>query len=153
MRNRKGSLLLEFTATSIFLLGFALVTIDMAFLLYGANINDKACRDACRAAAQANNAGTARQLADATISAQRLAGDTIGQSIVTRPVITSLVYQDFGAQRPPLGFLRPDRSPFVQITTQCNSTLPFAPPSLLGNVIPGSFTFRQTYTFPIVLIQ
>ena len=155
-RNRKGQLALEVAATCVFLLVFILLSVDLGFLLYGANINDKACRDACRAPAQLANAA-ALQRANAALRAQRLAGDTIGQSIVTRPVIPGggLIYDDYGgAVHAGMGGLLPaNRTPFVTVTTQCTSTLPFAPPQLLGNTLPGTFTFRQTYTFPIVQVN
>lgn len=154
-RSNKGQLALEFAATVIFLLAFTLITVDMGFLLYGACINDKACRDAARAAAQAKDATTALSLANAAINSQRLNGDTLSSAIVSRPVIPAggLTYQDYGGQRPPAGGLLPNVSPFVRVTTQCTSRLPFAPPAILGNVLPNSLVFQQTYTYPIVNIR
>jgi hypothetical protein len=151
-RNRStGQLVIELASTCIFLMVFIVVSVDIGLLLYGANINDKACRDACRAAAQANNEIDARKMAEAILSGQRLAGDTMGKGIVTRPSIPAgtagLTYVDFN------GTPAPDESPYVTVTTECNSTLPFAPPELLGSTLNHNVTFRQSYTFPIVKLK
>jgi Flp pilus assembly protein TadG len=151
-RNRStGQLVIELASTCVFLLIFVLVSVDIGLLLYGAHINDKACRDACRAAAQTNNATDARRVAEAVLSGQRLAGDTVGKGIVTRPTIPAgaagLTYVDYN------GTPAPDESPYVTVVTECNSTLPFAPPELLGHSMNQSFTFRQSYTFPIVRVR
>lgn len=140
-RSSKGQLALELASTCIFLLVFTLISVDIGCLLYGASINDKACRDAARAAAQASNAADATRQANAALARHR-AG-----SIITPPTLTSLTYQDFGGSPPA------DESPFVTVVTQCNSTLPFAPPELLGHVMPNQLTYRQSYTFPIVRVR
>lgn len=137
-RSAKGTLAIELAATSVFLLGFTLISVDIGMLLFGASINDRACRDACRAAAQARNATQATLQANAVLARHRTSG------FVTAPTLQSLTFNDFGGNPPA------NQSPFVTVVTTCTSTLPFAPPQLLGNLVNNSLTYRQSYTFPIV---
>lgn len=140
-RCKKGTLALELAATSVFLLGFTLISVDIGMLLFGASINDRACRDACRAAAQSRNATEATRQANAVLARHAV------QGIVTAPTLQSLTYNDFGGN-PPV-----NQSPFVTVVTQCNSVLPFAPPQLLGHLVNNQLTYRQSYTFPIVRVR
>lgn len=137
-RSKKGTLAMELAATSVFLLGFTLISLDIGFLLFGASVNDRACRDACRAAAQAQNATEATRQANAVLVRHRV------QGIVTNPTLQSLTFTDFGGNPPA------NQSPFVTVVTTCSSNLPFAPPQLLGNLLNNSLVYRQSYTFPIV---
>lgn len=137
-RSKKGTLALELAATSVFLLGFTLISLDIGLLLFGASVNDRACRDACRAAAQARNATDATKLANAVLARHRV------QGMVTAPTLVSLTFNDFGGNPPA------DESPVVTVVTTCNSTLPFAPPQLLGGLLNNRLTYNQSYTFPIV---
>jgi hypothetical protein len=66
---------------------------------------------------------------------------------ITAPILQRLVYNDYGGNPPA------QTAPFVSVTTSTVARAPFAPlvffhgPVFLEN---GSFSFSQTYTFPIV---
>jgi len=124
------------------MLVFTILTADIGVLIYGAEFNDRACRDAARAAAQGQDAQQSTQLIKAILKAHQ--GDG---SYITAPTLQGLVYNDYGGNPPP------QVAPFVTVTTLTVAKAPFAPlmffqgPVFLQN---GSFTFSQSYTFPIV---
>ena len=141
-RSKRASVLLELSCSCFLMLVFTILTADIGVLIYGAEFNDRACRDAARAAAQGQDAVQSTQLIKAILKAHQ--GD--GNYIIA-PTLQRLVYNDYGGSPPP------QVAPFVTVTTSTVARAPFAPlaffqgPVFLQN---GSFSFSQTYTFPIV---
>lgn len=144
-RTKKGAMgFAEIAACSLFIVVLALLGLDICLAIFGASMNDRACRDAARAAAQANDSVKAYQLAQAALKSHNTDG-----FFVTQPVMTAgpgdFIYQDYGGSPPP------DQTPFVTVTTQCTVRVP-APIFFFGAEFlkNGTAQFRQRYTFPVV---
>lgn len=147
-RGKRGTGVIELACGSCFLIALVLLALDVSVMMLGFNLNDRACRDACRAAAQQQTAEAAQQAAQAVLKTHAVDG-----YYVTQPLLqtggTNFVYQDFGGN-PTLG------NPTVTVTTQCTVRFP-VPVSFFGQSFgsdgaggAGTMTFRKTYTFPIV---
>ncbi len=141
-RTKRAHVLIELSCSCFMMLVFTILTADIGVLIYGAEFNDRACRDAARAAAQGQDAQQSTQLIRAILKAHQGDGNYI-----TSPTLQQLVYNDYGGNPPP------QVAPFVSVTTSTIARAPFAPlmffqgPVFLEN---GSFSFSQTYTFPIL---
>jgi Flp pilus assembly protein TadG len=145
-RSQRGTLVLELTASAFLFTFFAIMAVHVGVMIFGAFLNDRACRDAARAAAQGKTIGQATQLAQAVLVAHKQTN-----SFLTSPSLqTPIVYQDFGGNPP-----NPQTSPYVQVTTSTTANLPFLPINFLSGVFTQDkqLTFKQTYTFPIVRIN
>lgn len=142
-RSARGSISLEFGAGAVFLTIFTVVSIYVGLFIFGATLNDRACRDACRAAAQGKSLAEADKLARAALVTHNTTN-----GIIVGPRLESVDYQDFGGTPPA------DESPFVTVTTSADANLPFASPEFFGAKLDtGAVIFRQTYTFPIVKVR
>ena len=156
-RSPKGAMgFVEISAAALFMVVLALLGLDICLAIFGASINDRACRDAARAAAGGNDATKAWSLAYAALQAYKTDGFFI-TSPVAAAAGTSMpsgypgsgyqyfVYQDFGGSVP-VG-----STPYVTVTTQTNVRVP-APIFFFGaNFVNGNYlNFAQQYTFPIV---
>jgi len=145
LRN-SGSLILELTGCAFMFTFFAVMAVQVGTLIFGAFLNDTACRDAARAAAQGKNLAQATLMAQAVLVSHKQTNSFLNSPSLQMPI----VYQDFGGNPP-----NPQTSPYVQVTTATKATLPFA----LLNFLTTTFTqdktctFRQTYTFPIVRVN
>jgi Flp pilus assembly protein TadG len=145
-RSQRGTLIIELTASAFLFTFFAIMAVHVGVMIFGAFLNDRACRDAARAAAQGKTIAQATQLAQAVLIAHKQTN-----SFLTSPSLqTPIVYQDFGGNPP-----NPQTSPYVQVTTSTTANLPFAPINFLSGVFTQDkqLTFRQTYTFPIVRVN
>jgi Flp pilus assembly protein TadG len=145
LRSSQGTISIEVAIVSIFLVIFALIGADAGFSLYGADVNDRACRDAARAAAQTSNLTNAINKVNAILLAHQRACP-----FITGPVVDNVVYQDYSATPQPA-----NSSPFVTVTTHTKINVPFSPLVFQGVsfVSPGGgFTFTQSYTFPILRV-
>ncbi|MFN8551244.1 MAG: hypothetical protein U0103_07135 [Candidatus Obscuribacterales bacterium] len=142
VRSQRASILIELSCSCFMMLVFTILTADIGVLIYGAEFNDRACRDAARAAAQGQDARQSTQLIRAILKAHQGDGNYIKV-----PTLQNLIYNDYGGNPPA------QEAPYVTVTTSTTARAPFAPlvffegPVFLKN---GSFTFTQTYTFPIV---
>ncbi len=141
-RSDKGHVLIEFVCFAFWLLLFMYITTDVCVLLLGASANDRACRDAARAAAHGSNATEARNLAETSLKAHA------GGGFFTSPpaLFGNITYNDY-AGNPPA-----KQTPFVVVETRSTAKLPFAPLVFFNNGFTqaGSYTFSRKYTFPIV---
>lgn len=147
-QNRKGErghTLVEMSMLSVLFVVMAILTLDIGYVLMGSEMNDRACRDAARAAAQGDNYATALRLAQVAVLPHRSDG-----VFVSAPTVDSaqFTYQDFGGDPPP------NESPFVSVTTTSNVRIP-APIFFLGSGFGqnGTMQFTKTYVFPIVKTQ
>lgn len=139
LRKNSGSGLIDLGFAAIMMIAMAVFALDitMAILAYG--VNDRACRDAARAAAQGSNLAEAQRLAQSALISHQT-----NASALTSPTIESLSYTDFAGQ-PPSGV-----SPIVRVVTRSQVRVP-APIAIFGSaVMPDSFTVRKAYVFPIV---
>lgn len=145
-RPKTAHSLIELASIAIMLVIVTLLGADIGILMLADSTNERACRDAARAAASANNSATALTLAQTAVVAHQLRN-----AFVSNPTVdpSCFVYQDFGGNPPP------NTSPFVEVTTQTSVRLPA--PVLFGkaefNPGNGSMVLRKTYTFPIIKTQ
>jgi hypothetical protein len=141
----KGHILIELAMLSVLFVVMGVLCLDVGYLILGSELNDRACRDAARAAAAADNYTTSLQLAKAAVVPH--AGDGF---YVTSPQVdtAAFLYQDFSGSPPA------NTSPYVSVTTHCNIHVP-APIFFLGTsfLSSGSMQFTKTYVFPIVKTQ
>ncbi|MBX9686735.1 MAG: hypothetical protein K2X27_08535 [Candidatus Obscuribacterales bacterium] len=144
-RNQKAHTLIELSMLSVIFVVIAVLCLDVGYLIMGSEMNDRACRDAARAAAQADNYATALQLARAALIPHTADGYYLSSPTVNSSAFT---YQDFGGDPPP------NTSPYVSVTTNCNVRVP-APIFFLGSgfLKNGNMQFSKTYVFPIVKTQ
>jgi hypothetical protein len=140
----------EIMASSFLVIIMLIFSLDAWFLIQAAPMNDYACRDAARAAAQGGDPTTAQNLASAAIQSHAQQASCF----VSAPYIdpNAFVYNDFGVSegnpvQPPA-----NTAASVSVTTRC-TVKPIVPLSFMGSIIMGgndTITFSQTYTFPIV---
>jgi hypothetical protein len=138
-RTQTGTVMAELAIGCLLTVTMGLFALDLgsAMLCYG--INERACRDAARAAAQGTTPAEAENLAKKIVQSFAVAG-----GLITAPEVTGVNYVDFGGN-PPDG-----TCPFVTVTTR-STARPIAPLSMFGKpVAGGAFPIAKTYTFPIV---
>lgn len=145
-RNKSGTALLELVGISFIVIVMALISVNVGVLVFAAWLNDSACRDACRAAAQQGNSQDAQ--AAAVIACKQFA--TASGGVVGDPKV------DFSASRfeyeifpDDNGKPQMDKGPYVKVSTTLNSKLPA--PVIISNVgFTDLLVFNQTYTFPLL---
>jgi hypothetical protein len=142
IRNSQSGLTsLEVVLMGVLCAVVAVVTIDMAMVMWGYTFNDQACRDAARAAAAATNPDTGYRAAQAALEVHRADG-----AIVTDPICDRLANpNDFIFVDKP-----PDGMPYVQVTTRAQVHVPFAF-DLWGKLSQfGNVKCAKTYLFPLL---
>jgi hypothetical protein len=142
MRNRlspRAFSFAEVAITSFLIICLAAFTADICLLIFACSVNDKACRDVVRAAAQQPNAAQALQFAQASVKNHK----TDGIFISPIQLVNGVNYQDFGGN-PPAG-----QTPYVQVITKVDVTLP-TPVYFFGNSFTNKMSFSQIYTSPII---
>ncbi|MBI5176368.1 MAG: hypothetical protein SFV17_13380 [Candidatus Obscuribacter sp.] len=143
-RSCRGSLSVELASGSFLMVVFVLLSLHLGIIIFGAYLNDRVCRDACRNAAQGKDIGESTRLANAVVKGYS------SSSFLDAPQIAApLVYQDFAGSPPS------QTSPYVSVTTTTKATMPFGVLAFFdaGILQDGKLTFRKTYTFPIVRIK
>lgn len=140
-RKAAGFSFAEVASTSFLIVLLAVFIVSICLLVFACSVNDQACRDAVRAAAQQLNASTATTFAQASVTNHKTDGFFIGKI-----QLASVTYNDFGGN-PPTG-----QCPYVQVTTSVNVTLP-VPLYFFGASFTNQFTFSQTYTSPIIKVK
>lgn len=141
-RSMKGTGLAEVSVASLILIVMALFALDIGTAMVCYGLNDRACRDAARAAAQGQSPAEAQNLAQ-----QILRSYASNTSLTESPVLLKVNYKDFDGS-PPDGV-----SPFVSVTTRMQVRT-IAPFSAFGkNTIADKFPVTKTYTFPIVKLK
>ena len=148
-RNSKGTATIELACGSLFLVVLSLLAIDITILMLGFEVNDRACRVACRAAAQQSDSNKARTAAEAILKSHKTDG-----FFLTQPILKTgqgqFVYNDFGGN--PLA-----GNPTVTVTTEIECRTP-VPLNFCGSSfahdgvswVSDKFKFQKKYTFPIV---
>lgn len=143
-RNQRGVLVIELAASAFMLLIFSVLAAHLSLMVYGAFINDRACRDAARAAAQGSSRTEAQRMAYTILTTHHALG-----SYVDPPTVKGNVeYQDYTGT-PPVG-----HSPFVHVVTETKVHSPFRLLTVCGETFQdGTVVFTQSYTFPIVRVK
>ncbi len=142
-RRCEGTAFAELAVVGLIMTLVVAFVLDIAIALMAFSVVDRACRDAARAAAQGATRDEAQQLATA------IANDHLSASpLVTAPIVTNVVYQDFG------GNPSPSECPFVEVTTSATASVP-APLFMLGTNGGGDrpLTLAKKYRFPIVKLK
>jgi Flp pilus assembly protein TadG len=144
-RRKTAHSIIELAMLSVLFAIVAVFTLDIGFVITASQINDEACRDAARAAAQANNYDSAIRLARAALASHKTDGYFVTQPVLDAP---SFVYEDYAGDPPE------NTSPFVTATTSVTVRIP-APVLFIGATFGegGTMNFQKTYTFPIVKTQ
>lgn len=139
IRSKRGSTAIELGAAAMIMIALVAFGLNICIAMMGYTMNDRACRDAARAAAQAPT------LSEANTRASRILASYKGSSpLFKQLVMTNLTYTDFGGT-PPEGV-----APFVTVTTRAQSDVPCAINVFGKDVFGNSMQFRRSYTFPIV---
>ncbi len=144
LRMAKGSLLVELAASTVMVSIFTVLSMNIGIMLYGALVNDRACRTAVRAASQGTSQTEAKNLALSIL------GTIQGSNIwVERPKLDgAVIYDDLG------GVFPPNHSPFVTVSTVTQVNLPVPITFINDEFLPGGkLQFRQTYTFPLMHVN
>lgn len=138
-RRARGTVMGEVAIGCILMIGIAMFAVDIGCAMVGFGLNDRACRDAARAAAQGSSATEAKTLANDIVKSY-----ATNSPLLSAPQVVSVTYTDFG------GTPADGVSPFVTVTTRATAR-PLAPFSLFGaQVIASTFPVTKTYAFPIV---
>jgi hypothetical protein len=140
-RARAGFSFAEVASTSFLIVLLAIFILSICLLIFGCSVNDQACRDAVRAAAQQLTPAQATSFAQASVANHKTDGFFIGTI-----QLANVNYNDFGGT-PPVG-----QCPYVQVTTKVQVTLP-VPLYFFGASFTNQFTFAQTYTSPIIKVK
>lgn len=157
-RSRVGSSFIEVAIASMALAVIVFLGLDAYVWTQGFMINDLACRDACRAAAQARPPSGTNTRAAYTAAATQAADRELRRlHIVTGPWITNpRLIGAINWTGPEAGdpLPAPPATPFVTVQTAIDMKLP-VPIFFMGSqVLNGSSTdvlvFRRSYTMPIV---
>ncbi len=138
-RTKRGSVAVELAAGALVTIGIVALALNVCFAMMSYGLNDRACRDACRAAAQGASAVEAEGLARTIVKSYSSSNSQLA------PIeVSNITYTDFG------GTPSADVSPFVSVTTRTTAKMP-APIEFFGNkVFADSIPVQKTYTFPIV---
>lgn len=143
-RRKKGSLSVELTCGSMLMVVFVVLGLHLGIIVFGAYLNDRVCRDACRNAAQGQDLSESTRLANAVIKGYQQ------NTFLSAPQIAGpIVYQDYAGSPPA------QTSPYVQVKTITQATMPFGLLAFFNDGVlqDGKLTFVKSYTFPIVRVK
>ncbi|MGH9551476.1 MAG: hypothetical protein ACRD3W_18970 [Terriglobales bacterium] len=144
-QRKRGVGCLEVAVASFLMVVLSALGVDVTLMVMACSINDVACRDAARAAAQRNTSAQALKAAQAELSVHSTDGKFISQPTLSSTSSPDFVYNDYSGNPPA------NRSSYVTVTTAITVKVP-APIFFFG--IPflksGSLQFRRRYTFPII---
>jgi Flp pilus assembly protein TadG len=141
-RSERGAGLAELAVAGMILIGMALFALDIGVAMMTFNLNDRACRDAARAAAQGSDSNEATNLAKQIIKSYPHVG-----LLATNTQVLGVKYVDFNGNPPA------NESPYVAVTTRTDCHT-IAPVSIFGaEMIKARFPVTKTYVFPIVKLK
>ncbi|HEY9677325.1 MAG TPA: hypothetical protein V6C76_04925 [Drouetiella sp.] len=146
LRNRRGASSMELAVGAILMITFSVLAIDMILMNFAMCLNDSVCRDACRAAAQTNNATTALAAAQAQLRMHATDGNFVSQPQLTSTSSPDFVYNDYSGNPPA------NQSSYVTVTTMVTVKVP-APVAFFGATFyskNGTLLIKRRYTFPII---
>lgn len=153
LRNENGTSFIEVGIASVAMAVIVFMAIDMYVWVQAFMLNDLACRDACRAAAQASS--TTNTVAAYKTAAQNAATSMLLLHSVPRPYIGNptfvaggFVWQDYGASNGgPMPAI--PQTPYVRVQSSLNVNLPM--PIFMGQSMGSSgLVFQRSYSMPIV---
>lgn len=152
-----GTSFIEIALGSFLLMVLVFFGLDAYVWMQGFMINDMACRDACRSAAEAQPTNGSTTFAAYEQAARDAANAQLKLHInngpyIRNPLLVNLVYNDYGGNMP-----APPQTPNVTVTTSTEISLP-APIFFFGSqVMQGgggqSLTLTRSYVFPIIKMR
>ena len=138
LRGQSAMSFAEVAASSFLVIIMAALALDISLLIFAFSVNDKACIDVVRVAAQQTTASQAMIFASASIKNHKTDG------VFISPIaLTLLNYHDYGGT-PPVG-----ETPYVQVTTSVTVKMP-VPLYFFGASWTNDMHYSQTYTSPII---
>jgi Tfp pilus assembly protein PilE len=142
LRQSKGTTIIELSIVAGVLVIVSILCANLGVVSLASTVNDAACRDAARAAAQASDSASSLKLAQTVVLSHQTDGYFITQPTVDS---SSFVYQDYSGSPPA------NTSPYVQVTTTSQVKVP-GPLFFFGAQFEqsGVLTCSRTYRFPIV---
>jgi len=152
-RVKNGSSFIEVAIASIALGVIVFFGLDAYIWMQAFMINDLACRDACRAAAQAQgstNTPLAYKTAAQNAAIRELAQHSVPRAYIGNPTFvgSGFVWNDFGASNGgPMPAL--PQTPFVRVQSSMNVNLP-VPILIPGAMEAKALVFQRSYAMPIV---
>lgn len=158
LRNQRGAgSFIEIALGCLMFMILIFLGLDAYAWMQAYMINDMACRDACRSAAEAqptngSNTFSAYEQAARNAASAQLRLHINNGPYIRNPQLVNLIYNDYGGNMPP-----PPQTPNVTVTTSTDVNLP-APVFFFGSqVMRGgngqSLTLTRTYVFPIVKLR
>lgn len=144
-RNDRGSALIELAAVAWVMPVAAIIAVNVGLLVFGAYINDAACRDAVRAAAQQNNELDAKAAALRAIKQFATCSNVVSspQVLLTGD---NFVFEPFLDQD---GKPQTEKGPFVKVSCRLAAKLP-CPIIFTASGPSDTVEFKQSYTFPLL---
>jgi Flp pilus assembly protein TadG len=144
-RRKQGSAFIELGITLSLMIVLAGLASDITLMVFAMFLDDKACRDAARAAAQQTTSAAALQAAQVQLQIHATDGVFVGQPTLVSQTSPNFVYNDY------LGNPPNNQSPYVTVTISTNIKLP-APIFFWGTsfMTSGSLNLIRRYTYPIV---
>lgn len=145
-RSRRGFSSVEVSISCALMICVVALALDLTLLNFATAMNDAACRDAARAAAQCNNSASALQAAQIQMKMHATDGFFISQPTLTSTSSPDFVYEDYAGDAPE------DTSPYVTVTTSVNVRMP-CPIVFFGSSFygpGGTIVFKRQYSFPII---
>jgi hypothetical protein len=145
-RSHSGLGALEVAITSFLMIVVSVLALDIGLMNFAFAINDAACRDAARQAAQCTNATTAILAAQTQLKMHSTDGVFLSQPAMVGTTSPNFVYQDY-AGNPPA-----NTSAYVTVTTVVNIRMPFPIVFYGASFYTGGNTVAavRRYTFPII---
>jgi hypothetical protein len=144
-RANSGHGMIELACVSLLLVIASLIAADIGIIMLADSTNERAARDAARAAASASDPPSGLLMAQAAAATHGVASPFISKPTV---LPASYVYQDFAGTPPP------DTSPYVEVTTEISVKLPaplfFVQAKLDMSSSTGRMVLRKRYHFPII---
>ncbi|MBX9567368.1 MAG: hypothetical protein K2X77_00670 [Candidatus Obscuribacterales bacterium] len=141
-RSSRGSAAFELAAGALITIAIVAFALNTCFAMVAYGINDHACRDAARAAAQGTTPPEAFMMANAIVKSYN--NTAAGMTPITLVLVS---YVDFNGSPPP------GSAPTVTVITRTSTKLP-APIELFGKKLFGQqIPLEKTYTFPIVRLK
>lgn len=154
-RDEKGSSFIEVGIASVAMGVIVFLAMDAYVWMQAFMLNDIACRDACRAAAQASsptNTVAAYKTAAQNAAIRELQLHSVSRPYIGNPTFVAggFVWQDFGASN---GNAMPaiPQTPFVRVQSSMNVNLPI-PLNAFGGLQAKPLVFQRSYSMPIVTL-
>ncbi|HEY9731380.1 MAG TPA: hypothetical protein V6C89_05675 [Drouetiella sp.] len=148
-RDIRGGSAVELAIGAILMITISALAMNMILLNFAMCLNDAVCRDACRAAAQTNNATAALAAAQTQLKLHATDGVFVTQPVLTSTSSPDFVYNDYGGNPPA------SQSSYVTVTTSVTVKVP-APIVFFGAKFyakNGTLVMQRRYTFPIIKEQ